>query len=71
VRLAWTVSPNLLLEGGWMYLIKGSYYSNLLNQGVVGAPPDKNTDYFFFSIQFFFWVSLVATTSGPITINPP
>ena len=54
VRLSWTVSPNLLLEGGWLYLIKGSYYSNLLNQGVAGAPNDKNTDYVFLSIRLFF-----------------
>jgi Alginate export len=54
LRLAWTVSPNLLLEGGWVYLIKGSYYSNLLNQGVAGAPNDKNTDYLFISLRLFF-----------------
>ena len=54
LRLAWTVSPNLLLEGGWMYLIKGSYYSNLVNQGVAGAPNDKNTDYVFLSMRLFF-----------------
>ena len=54
LRLAWTVSPNLLLEGGWLYLIKGSYYSNLLNQGVAGAPNDKNTDYVFLSMRLFF-----------------
>ena len=54
LRLAWTVSPNLLLEGGWMYLIKGSYYSNLLKQGVAGAPNDKNTDYVFLSMRLFF-----------------
>ena len=29
LRLAWTVGPNLLFEGGWVYLVKGSYYSNL------------------------------------------
>jgi len=54
LRLAWTVSPNLLLEGGWVYLIKGSYYSNLLNQGVAVAPNDKNTDYVFLSMRLFF-----------------
>jgi len=54
LRLAWTVSSNLLLEGGWVYLVKGSYYSNLLNQGVAGAPNDKNTDYLFFSMRLFF-----------------
>jgi hypothetical protein len=54
LRLAWTVSQNLLLEGGWLYLIKGSYYSNLLNQGVAGAPNDKNTDYVFLSMRLFF-----------------
>lgn len=54
LRLAWTVSPNLLLEGGWLYLIKGSYYSNLKNQDVAGAPNDKNTDYVFLSIRLFF-----------------
>lgn len=54
LRLAWTVSQNLLLEGGWLYLIKGSYYSNLVNQGVAGAPNDKNTDYVFVSMRFFF-----------------
>jgi hypothetical protein len=54
LRLAWIVSPNLLLEGGWMYLIKGSYYSNLVNQGVAGAPNDKNTDYVFLSMRLFF-----------------
>jgi hypothetical protein len=54
LRLSWTVSPNLLLEGGWLYLIKGSYYSNLLNQGVAGAPNDKNTDYVFISMRLFF-----------------
>ena len=54
LRLAWTVSPNLLLEGGWLYLIKGSYYSNLVNQGVAGAPNDKNTDYVFVSMRLFF-----------------
>ena len=54
LRLSWTISPNLLLEGGWVYLVKGSYYSNLLNQGVAGAPNDKNTDYVFLSIRLFF-----------------
>jgi Alginate export len=54
LRLAWTVSPNLLLEGGWLYLIKGSYYSNLMSQGVSGAPNDKNTDYVFVSMRLFF-----------------
>ena len=54
LRLAWTASPNLLLEGGWLYLIKGSYYSNLLKQGVAGAPNDKNTDYVFLSMRLFF-----------------
>lgn len=54
LRLAWTVSPNLLFEGGWVYLVKGSYYSNLLNQGVAGAPNDKNTDYVFISLRLFF-----------------
>jgi len=54
LRLAWTVGPNLLLEGGWLYLMKGSYYSNLLNQGVTGSPNDKNTDYVFLSMRLFF-----------------
>ena len=54
LRLAWTVSPNLLIEGGWMYFIKGSYYSNLLKQGVAGAPNDKNADYVFVSMRLFF-----------------
>ncbi len=54
LRLAWTVGQNLLLEGGWVYLVKGSYYSNLLNQGVAGAPNDKNTDYLFLSMRLFF-----------------
>jgi hypothetical protein len=54
LRLAWTVSSNLLLEGGWVYLVKGSYYSNLLKQGVAGAPNEKNTDYVFFSMRLFF-----------------
>jgi hypothetical protein len=54
LRLAWTVSQNLLIETGWLYLIKGSYYSNLLNQGVAGAPNDKNTDYVFLSMRLFF-----------------
>jgi hypothetical protein len=54
VRLAWTVGPNLLLEGGWLYLIKGSYYSNLLKEGVAGFPNDKNTDYVFVSMRLFF-----------------
>ena len=54
LRLAWTVSPNLLIEGGWLYLMKGSYYSNLLKQGVAGAPNDKNTDYLFLSMRLFF-----------------
>ena len=54
LRLSWTVSSNLLLEGGWVYLVKGSYYSNLVNQGVAGAPNDKNTDYAFLSMRLFF-----------------
>jgi hypothetical protein len=54
LRMAWNVGPNLLLEGGWLYLIKGSYYSNLLNQGVAGSPTDKNTDYVFLSMRLFF-----------------
>jgi hypothetical protein len=54
LRLAWNVGPNLLLEGGWLYLIKGSYYSNLLKEGVAGAPNDKNTDYVFLSMRLFF-----------------
>ena len=53
-RLAWTVSPNLVVEGGWLYLIKGSYYSNLLKQGVPGSPNDKNTDYVFLSMRLIF-----------------
>jgi hypothetical protein len=52
--LAWAVSSNLLLEAGWSYLVKGSYYSNLLNEGIAGAPNDKNTDYVFFSMRLFF-----------------
>jgi len=54
VRLAWIVNPNLLLEGGWLYLIKGSYYSNLLKEGVAGSPNDKNTDYVLVSMRLFF-----------------
>ena len=54
LRLAWAVSSNLLLEAGWLYLIKGSYYSNLLKEGVAGAPNDKNTDYVFLSMRLFF-----------------
>ena len=54
LRLAWSVSQNLLLEAGWLYLIKGSYYSNLLKEGVAGAPNDKNTDYVFLSMRLFF-----------------
>ena len=54
LRLSWTVSSNLLLEGGWVYLIKGSYYSNLLREGVAGSPNDKNTDYLFVSMRLFF-----------------
>lgn len=54
LRLAWTVSPNLLIEGGWIYLMKGSYYSNLLKEGVAGSPNDKNTDYVFLSMRLFF-----------------
>jgi hypothetical protein len=52
--LAWTVGPNMVVEGGWLYLIKGSYYCNILKQGVAGAPNDKNTDYVFFSMRLFF-----------------
>ena len=54
LRLSWTVSSNLLLEGGWVYLVKGTYYSNLVQQGVAGAPNDKNADYVFFSMRLFF-----------------
>ncbi|MEP6932865.1 MAG: hypothetical protein ABI988_02820 [Nitrospirota bacterium] len=54
LRLAWTISQNLLIEGGWLYLIKGSYYSNLLKEGVASAPNDKNTDYVFLSMRLFF-----------------
>jgi hypothetical protein len=54
LRLSWAVSSNLLLEGGWVYLVKGSYYSNLLQQGVAGAPNDKNADYMFLSMRLFF-----------------
>ncbi|MBI5315209.1 MAG: alginate export family protein [Nitrospirae bacterium] len=54
LRLAWTVSPNMVVEGGWLYLMKGSYYSNLLKQGIAGAPNDKNTDYVFLSLRLFF-----------------
>lgn len=54
LRLAWAVSPNLLLEGGGLYLIKGSYYSNLLNEGVPGSPNDKNTNYVFVSMRLVF-----------------
>ena len=41
-------------KAGWLYLIKGSYYSNLLKEGVAGAPNDKNTDYVFLSMRLFF-----------------
>ena len=54
LRLAWAVSPNLLLEGGGLYLIKGSYYSNLLKEGVPGSPNDKNTNYVFASMRLVF-----------------
>jgi hypothetical protein len=54
LRLSWTVSSNLLFEGGWVYLVKGSYYSNLLKEAVAGAPNDKNTDYVFLSMRLFF-----------------
>jgi hypothetical protein len=54
LRLAWTVGPNMLVEGGWLYFIKGSYYSNLLKEAVAGAPNDKNTDYVFLSMRLFF-----------------
>jgi hypothetical protein len=54
LRLSWAVSSNLLLEGGGVYLVKGSYYSNLLQQGVAGAPNDKNADYMFLSMRLFF-----------------
>jgi hypothetical protein len=54
LRVAWTVSQNLLIEGGWLYLMKGSYYSNLLKQNVAGAPNDNNTDYVFLSMRLFF-----------------
>lgn len=54
LRVAWTASPNLLLEAGWLYLIKGSYYRNLLREGIAGSPNDKNTDYVFVSMRLFF-----------------
>ena len=54
LRLAWTVGPNMVVEGGWLYLIKGSYFPNLLQQGVAGAPNYKNTDYVFLSMRLFF-----------------
>ncbi|WP_172834375.1 alginate export family protein [Nitrospira japonica] len=53
-RLAWTAGPNLIVEGGWLYLIKGSYYSNLLSQGVAGSPNDKNASYMFLSVRLIF-----------------
>jgi hypothetical protein len=34
--------------------MKGSYYSNLLKQGVAGSPNDNNTDYVFLSMRLFF-----------------
>jgi len=53
-RLAWTAGPNLIVEGGWLYLIKGNYYSNLLTQGVPGSPNDKNANYMFLSVRLIF-----------------
>ncbi len=54
LSLDWAVSPNLLIQSGWAHLIKGSYYSNLLQQGVAGSPNDKNSDYVFASLRLFF-----------------
>jgi hypothetical protein len=53
-RLAWTVNSNLLLEGGRVYLMKGSYYTNLLKENIAGSPNDRNTDYLFVSMRLFF-----------------
>jgi len=38
-------SPNLIVEGGGLYLIKGSYYSNLLKQGVPGGLSSKRAQH--------------------------
>lgn len=54
LTLAWTVSSNLLLEGGGLYLFKGSYYSNLLKEGIPGSPNDKDTNYVFLSVRLIF-----------------
>ena len=54
LSLARAVSPNLLFEAGWAHLIKGSYYSNLLKEGVPGSPNDKNADYVFVSMRLLF-----------------
>ena len=54
LRFAWTASSNLLVEGGWVYLIKGAYYSNLLREGIAGSPNDRNTDYVFISMRLLF-----------------
>lgn len=46
-RLQWLLNPNVQIELGWVYLIKGSFIERLRNQGIAGVPNDQNVSYTF------------------------
>jgi hypothetical protein len=53
-RLQWVFNPNVQIELGWVYLIKGSFIERLREQGVAGVPNDQNVSYTFVQTVFTF-----------------
>jgi hypothetical protein len=41
----WTLGPNAQIEAGWAYLVKGTYFQHLSEQGVPGTPNTVNSSY--------------------------
>jgi hypothetical protein len=46
-RIQWVLNPNVQIEAGWVYLIKGSYIERLRELGIAGVPNADNVSYTF------------------------
>jgi hypothetical protein len=52
--LSWTLGPNVQIQAGWAYLVKGTYIQHLNEQGVPGTPNTVNSSYTYFQTTLKF-----------------